>query len=40
MVHSAKAVAVDMGNKEKAADWRRNNNLVSEHFHGKKSFLQ
>lgn len=29
MVHSAKALAVNMSSPEKARDWRTNNNLVS-----------
>ena len=32
MVHAAKALAVNMGSAEKAADWRTKNNLVSFSF--------
>ena len=28
MVHAAKALAINMGSAEKAADWRTKNNLV------------
>ena len=34
MVHAAKALAINMGSAEKAADWRTKNNLVRQTIFG------